>query len=402
MHHPETIHSLQERLRGARDRMVSRRIFPKTQDMNKAKILYYYGFQHFNTGSPKALAALIEAMDRSRFEPIFLAKGDGPLIEALIAKGVKIVRKDVGAISYRHPVSSLRQIRRMVACLDEIRPDLVHVMGFEWNLDLVFAAWTRRIPIVLHVHTPEGADFRNLHRIAATKVLFCSESERQNFQHLERIISKTDVLYNAVDVRRFAEAQPTRREFGLKPHQIAIGTIAQIRKGKGIDIILEVARLLRDDRLVFLIVGPDGTGEERFAAEMRAQAVEDPALRSRVRFLGPRQDIPEFLKSLDLFVLPTRAEAFGIAIVEAMASGIPVVATETGGVSEIVHSAETGRLVSEFTPGAFAKTITEVLTLPDCGRAMAAKAQESVRQRFDSAVIGQKLGSIYTEVLGVR
>jgi glycosyltransferase involved in cell wall biosynthesis len=158
---------------------------------------------------------------------------------------------------------------------------------------------------------------------------------------------------------------------------------------------------LPDDHLLFLIVGPDGAGEEQFAAEMRAQALEDPALRTRVRFLGPRQDIPELLKSIDLFVLPTRAEPFGIVIVEAMASGIPVVTTNTGGVPEIVTSEEIGRLVSDFTPAAFASTIAEVLSLPDHGRAMAGKAQESVRQRFDRSVIGQKLTSIYAEVLGL-
>jgi glycosyltransferase involved in cell wall biosynthesis len=129
--------------------------------------------------------------------------------------------------------------------------------------------------------------------------------------------------------------------------------------------------------------------------------LEDPALRTRVRFLGPRQDIPELLKSIDLFVLPTRAEPFGIVIVEAMASGIPVVTTNTGGVPEIVTSEEIGRLVSDFTPAAFASTIAEVLSLPDHGRAMAGKAQESVRQRFDRSVIGQKLTSIYAEVLGL-
>jgi glycosyltransferase involved in cell wall biosynthesis len=368
---------------------------------DKTRILYYYGFQHFNTGSPKALVGLITAMDRSRFEPTFLATGDGPLIDALLAMRVKIVRNKVSALSYRRPVSSIRQVQRMATCLANIRPDLVHVIGFEWNLDLVLAAWARHIPIVLHVHTPEGANFRNFHRIAATKVLFCSESERAHFQHLRRIRSKTDVLYNAVDVRRFAEAQPMRRELGLEPHQIAIGTVAQIRKGKGIDVIIEAARLLRSDHFVFLIVGPDGTGEETFAMQMRAQAAQDPALRNRVRFLGAREDIPQFLKSLDLFVLPTRAEAFGIVIVEAMASGIPVVATNTGGLPEIVNSREIGRLVSDTTPAAFAATITEVLNLPDRGRAMSAKAQKSVLQRFDISVIGQKLSSIYADVLAL-
>lgn len=366
---------------------------------SKATILYYYGWQHFDTGSPKALAGLIGALDRSRFEPVFLARGDGPLIEALLSKGVKIVRKDVGEVSYRRPADGVRRIFRMVTCLDEIQPDLVHVMGFDRNLDLVLAAWMRHIPVVLHVHTPDGADFRNLHRFAATKVLFCSEAERRAFQHLQRISAKTEVLYNTVDVKRFSDAVPRRRELGLKSHQIVIGTIAQISKRKGIDIILEVARLLRDDHLLFLIVGPDGPGEEQFAAEMRARAVTDPALRARVRFLGARQDIPELLKSVDLFFLPTRAEPFGIVFVEAMAAGIPVVAPRIGGVPEIVNSGEIGHLVSDFTPTAFASTIAQVLALPDRGRAMAGKAQDSVRERFDSSVIGQKLSRVYADVL---
>lgn len=365
----------------------------------KPKILYYYAFQHFNTGSPKALAGLIAAMDRSRFEPIFLATGDGPLIEALSSQGVRIVRHHVRSISYRHPLRGITQLRRLTACLDEIRPDVVHVMGFDWNLDLVIAAWLRRIPVVLHVHTPEGADFRNLHRLAATKVLFCSASERQHFRHLDRVRSKTDVLYNPVDVERFAGAQPKRGELGFEPRQIVIGTIAQIRRGKGIDIILEAARLLRGDHLLFVIVGPDGAGEEDFAAQMRTQAATDPLLQNRVRFLGSRQDIPEILKSLDLFLLPTRAEAFGIVLVEAMASGIPVVATRTGGIPEIVTSPDIGRLVRDLTPSAFASTIAEVLSLPDRGRALGAKAQHSVRHRFASPVIGQKLTSIYEDVL---
>jgi glycosyltransferase involved in cell wall biosynthesis len=255
------------------------------------------------------------------------------------------------------------------------------------------------IPVVLHVHSPEGAAFRNLHRFATTEVLFCSEHERRNFQHLQRFRSKTEVLYNTTDVRRFAEALPKRRELGLESHQVAIGTIAQISKRKGIDLSLEVARLLPDDHLVFLIVGPDGLGEEQFAAERRTQAVEDPALRSRVRFLGPRRDIQEFLKSIDLFVLPTRAERFGIVIVEAMASGVSVVATNTGGVPEFVTSGQIGRLVSDVAPAAFAGTIAEVRRLPH--RAMAGKAQDSVRQRFDRSVIGEELSSIYDAVLGL-
>jgi len=371
---------------------------------DKARILYYYGSQQFDTGSPKALAGFIDTLDRSRFEPLFWAKGQGPLVDALVSHSVKIVIREANQISLRHPARSLQQIRRMISHLRQVDPDLLHITGFEWNLDLVLAAWALRVPIILHVHTPETAHFRNLHRFAATKVLFCSEFQRRNFHHLERIAGKTEVLYNPVNVGRFADAKPVRLKFGIDETAVVITTVAQISKRKGIDIILETARLLLAGRsnLVFLIVGPDGLGEEGYAAEMRRQAVEDPALRGRVRFLGSRQDIPELLASSNLFLLPTLAEPFGIAVVEAMAARLPVVVSHVGGIPEIVTSSAVGHTVPEGTPTAFACAITEILDQPDMGQSIGAKALESVRARFDTAVIGQKLGSIYEDILSAR
>jgi glycosyltransferase involved in cell wall biosynthesis len=82
-----------------------------------------------------------------------------------------------------------------------------------------------------------------------------------------------------------------------------------------------------------------------------------------------------------------------------MASGIPILATRSGGVPEIVSSGESGRLVSDFTPAAFASTITDVLRLPERGRAMAGGAHDSGRQRCDRSVIGQEYSSIYDAVV---
>ena len=367
--------------------------------MGKAKILYYYPSLQFHTGSPKALIGFIDALDRDCFEPMFLTSKEGPLIKELIGKNVKIIHKEVVGVSYIHPISSASKVRGMARFLNQIQPDIIHIMGFEWNTDLIFAAWLRGIPIILHVHTPEKAHFQNLSRFAATKVLFCSGAERNNFQNLNRIASKTDILYNTIDVKRFVNAQADRQKFGLEPHQIAIGTVAQICKRKGIDILLEVARLLPNDNIVFLIVGSAGVSEEAFATQLRVTVEEDPILKNRVRFLGARQDIPDFLKSIDVFMLPTRAEPFGIVIIEAMAAGIPVIVTKVGGTPEIVTSKKIGRLVSTCTPEAFAQTLSEVLIEPDKGRAMALRAQESVLQRFDSSVIGARLSTLYNEIL---
>jgi hypothetical protein len=181
---------------------------------------------------------------------------------------------------------------------------------------------------------------------------------------------------------------------------VAVGTVSQVAHRKGIDILMETARILLRERrdLVFLIAGPVGTGEAEFGRDMRALA-EEPELRGHVRFLGPRSDIPDFLASLDLFLLPARAEPFGIALIEAMAAGVPVIASRVGGIPEILSSPEIGRMVDPIAPEAFAQTIREILALPGRGRGMAEEARLSVAQRFDIASAGERLKKIYLDLL---
>jgi glycosyltransferase involved in cell wall biosynthesis len=178
--------------------------------------------------------------------------------------------------------------------------------------------------------------------------------------------------------------------------------VAQIVHGKGIDMLLEAARVLlreRDD-LVFLIAGPVPEREKEFGGAMLA-AADVPPLRGRVRFLGSRKDIPNFLASIDLFVLPTRHEALGIVILEAMAAGLPVIASNVGGIPEMVTPPETGRLVDPIAAEAFTAAIREVLALPDRGKSMGERARHSIIGRFDTATGGQRLKEIYLNVLNL-
>ena len=144
-----------------------------------------------------------------------------------------------------------------------------------------------------------------------------------------------------------------------------VGTVAQIVHRKGIDILLETARALLQERkdLVFVIAGPRMESEEEFGRRMLAVA-QDPAFGGRVRFLGSRNDIPDVMASLDLFVLPTRAEPLGIVVLEAMAAGLPVIASKVGGIPEMLNSPEVGTLVDPLTPEAFASAVREILSPP--------------------------------------
>ena len=368
----------------------------------KIRILYYHRGLDFDTGSPRAMAQFIDSLDLSVFQPVYCASGDGPLPRALRAAGVEIVSGEAGSVSYLHPLDGLAAIFRQIGRLKRWKIDLLHMNGFFWNTDLVLAAWLRRIPVVLHVHNPQAVEFRNLDRFAARKVLFCSHFEMANCRNLERLAGKADVLHNAIDNMQ-PGGKSIRGQLGLAPADIAIGMVGQVGRRKGVDILIEAARqLLRENNsLVFLIAGPNATGEEEFAQRMY-RAAGEPELRGRVRFLGSRPDIPDFLASLDLFVLPTRAEPFGIVVIEAMGAGLPVVVSKVGGVPEIVSSPEIGRLVDPVTPEAFAAAIGELLALPDRGTSMGERARRSLRGRFDKETAGRKLGGIYLDLLGAE
>ncbi|MDB4914783.1 MAG: hypothetical protein JWM95_2427, partial [Gemmatimonadetes bacterium] len=86
------------------------------------KILHFYPFAHFDTGSPKALASFIDATDRSRFQPVFLTSRNGPLVDALAARRVEIVAAKVAGVEVRHPLRGLAQVARMIRRLRVLRP----------------------------------------------------------------------------------------------------------------------------------------------------------------------------------------------------------------------------------------------------------------------------------------
>lgn len=360
------------------------------------RILYYNPHQGFDSGAPKVLVRFIEHLDRSTFEPLYLATGKGPLVDALASLSVEIVRGRVSKVGYRIPATSVRNVVAQAVALRNLRISLLHVFDYGWNLDLVLAAWILRIPLILHEHLGASADFQNLHRFAASKVLTCSRNVLEGFGHLHRIEHKCEVLYNPVDVSAFQSVNGIRESLALRRDQVVIGTVARTQYRKGIDVLLETARILiqQHKNLFFLVVGGPVPGQEKYAEQM-IESAKDPAFDGRVKFLGSRQDIPEIMASLDLFVFPTRAEPFGVAIIEAMAAGLPVIASCVGGIPEIISSEDIGVLVSPISPESFAAAINRVLSMSDRGKAIGEKARRSVTERFDPARLTARLQEIY-------
>ena len=144
---------------------------------------------------------------------------------------------------------------------------------------------------------------------------------------------------------------------------------------------------------VFVLLGD---GPEQSALEAQASAL---GVRNRVVFLGYRQDVPDLLACADLLVLPSLFEGLPLSILEAMAAGKPVIATDVGGTSEVIEPEQTGLLVPPANPGALAGAIRRVLFDRRLAERLALTGKARVRDEFSAATMVQSVTQIYEDVL---
>lgn len=211
-------------------------------------------------------------------------------------------------------------------------------------------------------------------------------------------------IINGVDTRRFypgRDRSPLPADFA-PPGASVIGTVGRLETVKDqpnlVRAFIHLIRAVPDarDRLRLVIVG-DGslhTEIEHLLAEAHVQA--------QVWLAGSRDEVPELLRSLDLFVLPSRAEGISNTILEAMACGLPVVATDVGGNAELVAKGETGQLVPANDPAALAAAIRGYVDDPDRMRAHGAAGRRRVEARFSLEAMVAAYRAVYDAALNKR
>jgi glycosyltransferase involved in cell wall biosynthesis len=300
-------------------------------------------------------------------------------------------------------------LRRLKKLIQTEQIDILHTHEYKSDLFGLLAARAAGIPAVATAHgwtrnslravAYEHLEARLLRRF--DRVLVSSRFMVEDLNRIgippERIIH----IPNAVDTDRFAQSDMTRREarqnWNIPEKDPVVGTIGRLTKEKGhrtlLEAFVEVRRRIPGVRLVLL-----GSGEE------------ERALRGLARKLGtgnaiqwistcPQDRIPVFLKCLDVFVLPSLRENQPLALLEAMAAGIPVVATDVGGVGEIIGDCEEGLLVSPGDRSALAEALVRALGSGESSL-WVERAVHRVLDRFSLGRFAQDMGRVYSD-LGV-
>ena len=213
--------------------------------------------------------------------------------------------------------------------------------------------------------------------------------------------AKVRVIHNGIDLDRFIDREHNRSGLlaALSPDSKLIAVVANMySEVKGHKSVIAAARIVCHDfpAATFLLIGD---GRERRKLE---QQVKYEGLERNILFLGHRDDVPKLLACCDLSVLPSEAEALPNSLMEAMAAGLPAVATRVGGNAEIVQNGISGLLVPPKDPEALALAILEVLRSPKMGARLARAGQERIRNEFGLDGLLRKLQQLYSSASGKK
>ena len=251
-----------------------------------------------------------------------------------------------------------------------------------------------RLVLTRHALFPLRGINRHLMR-GAGRVIAVSEAVAESVRRSGVIeSSKISVVYNGIDVDRFTSI--TRD--GEFP--VLVGTVGHLAPIKGQDVFVRAAALISARRkdVQFVVIGEDKSPQMQHRRSLET-LVAELGLNGSIALPGWTDDIPAMLSSLTLFVSAARAEPFGLSIVEAMAAGLPVVATASEGALEIIEDGVTGTLVPIDDPEALAEAINDLLDDPAERSRLGRNAMLAARQHFSLARMATDTERIYREVL---
>jgi glycosyltransferase involved in cell wall biosynthesis len=369
-----------------------------------AQSIFFYTDSRVLGGAENAMLMLLDSLDRTAWQPTLLiedAVGTEPLAERAAALGVPVRRVPPLPLG----LTGARRVPALARLLRRLRPDVFHAhmtspVACKWGLA---AALLARVPAVLGTvqvgayEPPNRSAYWQLRALSRGVDRYLAVSREIAGELVERLdwpAEKVEVVYNAVDVEQVEAAAPPglREQLGGSETRPLVLTPARLDAQKGHGTLLEA--IVEVPEATFVLAGE---GPEQPALEAR---VAELGIGERVSFLGRREDVPQLLAACDVFALPSLYEGSSLAVLEAMAAGIPVVSSAIGGTEELVEDGRSGLLVAPGDAPALAAALRRLLDDPDLRQELAARARERVDEGLRREQMAARVAGVYDELLG--
>jgi glycosyltransferase involved in cell wall biosynthesis len=369
------------------------------------KVIHIIGGGEFG-GAEKHILNLAGAADSLRVDYTVCCLFSAPFAD---------IASDAGISALSIPMShkaDFKVVGKLARVIMEGNFDLVHTHGVRANLlGRLAARQAGKRKVITTVHSLLEKDYPGV--VSRLANSWAERSTRGLTDHFiavsqglrDRLVcggipaKEVTVIYNGIsleEIRPSSEPGAARKKMGFFPETPLVGIVARLHSVKGHSHFLEAARSILEQRpeVRFLVVG---AGPHRPVLEKMAGSF---GITDQVVFTGFIDDVYSLMADLDLLVISSLWEGFGLTAIEAMALGVPVVATEVGGLPEVVLHGETGLLVPPANPVALARNILWMLDHPGEASSMAEKGGQIVREKFTSTVMARRTEELYRRVAG--
>jgi glycosyltransferase involved in cell wall biosynthesis len=350
-------------------------------------------------GAQEHLFGLVTRLDASRFDVSIVSLSPGSAVRKLERAGFDVLVLD-------EPDDAIA-VGALAAHLVGIRPDVIHNHMYRAELVGTRAAIAlgevghRRPYVVSTVHSSRvrSEEDREMLRVLTphmNQLIAVSKMIEAKLESEGRTAAPIRRIYNGVDLSRYENQEPCctlPEEYGMEPGSQIVGVVARLEPEKGHPTLLEAwPAVLRSVPDAYLLIV--GEGSRRDALEALAR---DLHIAHRVVFTGRRDDVPAVTAALDVAVLPSYREAQGLSILEALALSRPVVASDVGGIPEVITDGVTGLLVPPHDPDALAGAIVRLLRDHPFADTLGRAGHDMVHDRFDIGTMVGLVQQIYEE-----
>ncbi len=364
----------------------------------KIKVLYLITELSIG-GAQKALYRLLKSLDRSSFDPVVvcLYNRTGLVSKQIQELDIEVIGLEMNA-KWRWDA-----FWRLGKNLSQYKPTILHTWMFHANLPGRILGQIARIPIIISSERTMGQEGylrRFLNRLTSglSDAIICVSDNVAIYaaQKIGIYEKKIFTIPNGIDISAF-EASPTqqiaRKNNKLPGEKIIIGAIGRPRWVKGFDVLISAVAKITELNILLLFVG-DGPDQYKLR-----QLVKNIGQSDRIFFWGDQSEIQEILPILDILVNSSFHEGMSNIILEAMAAGLPVVATAVGGTPEVVVDGETGLLVPPGDPDSLAAALLRLIQDKDLRTKMGLAGRKRVRKYFTIEETVRKTETLYFELL---
>ncbi|MCX5696728.1 MAG: glycosyltransferase family 4 protein [Candidatus Omnitrophica bacterium] len=361
-------------------------------------------------GAQKQLLAMIGGLDQQKFQLFLFTAREGLLVEE--ARGIQglILLRSKFLERKINPLKDILSFFQLRSFIKKNKIRIVHTHSSKAGILGRFAAASCGTAAIVHtVHGWSFHDFQPgwmrrlfiwLERYCAKfsdKIIVVSDHDRKiGLKLYIGSPEKYRLIHYGIDYNEFLKSnRDARKEFGLAHEDLVVGMVSCFKPQKAPQDFIALARAVREglDGVKFILAG-DGVLRNQLRRLIKRYKLE-----KNVTLLGWRRDIPQFLSCLDVFVLTSLWEGLPIAALEALASSLPVVATDTGGIREVISDGDNGFLLSPGDMSGLAEKVTALLKDKDLKGRMGLKAKESLGETFRLENMQKSYYNLYAELV---